>query len=97
MWNGLYRTVEGIDEVEARAVTPTVSAGDVLICECHSSPLAASAMDAAFSSIWVDNDAAAALAALDADTAGPAHLRVLARAECSVLRAFFSANMCLQS
>ena len=39
VWNGLYRTVEGIDEVEARAVTPTVSAGDVLICECCNSSL----------------------------------------------------------
>eukprot|EP01047_Picozoa_sp_COSAG01_P102059 COSAG01_NODE_31702_length_592_cov_9.649087_1_plen_64_part_00 len=31
VWNGQYRTVEGIDELEGRAVTPSVSAGSVLL------------------------------------------------------------------
>ena len=38
LWNGPYRTVEGIDELEPTAVTPTVSAGDVLLFDswtCH--------------------------------------------------------------
>jgi ectoine hydroxylase-related dioxygenase (phytanoyl-CoA dioxygenase family) len=31
LWNGPYRTVEGIDALEAGAVTPTVAAGSVLL------------------------------------------------------------------
>eukprot|EP01050_Picozoa_sp_SAG11_P014192 SAG11_NODE_1721_length_4374_cov_5.296374_2_plen_380_part_00 len=31
LWNGPYRTVEGIDEIESSAVTPSVSRGTVLL------------------------------------------------------------------
>lgn len=36
VWNGPYRSVEGIDDIEAAAVTPTVAPGDVLMFDSWS-------------------------------------------------------------